>query len=90
MTRPRARRNAIAALNDIDWGRKTVSVRGSTASIRITTYRDVIEIVPVCPRLDLLFIPKIGVAADVYALDVLVTQIELEHGRAKAHRPSRP
>jgi len=78
----RARRNAIAALNDIDWGAKTVSVRVNGLDTHYT-YRDVIEIVPVCPRLDMLFIPKIGVAADVYALDVLVTQIELEQGRAK-------
>ena len=78
----RARRNAIAALNDIDWGAKTVSVRVNGLDTHYT-YRDVIEIVPICPRLDMLFIPKIGVAADVYALDVLVTQIELEQGRAK-------
>ena len=31
----------------------------------------------------MLFLPKVGVAADVYALDVLVTQIENAHGRAK-------
>ena len=47
------------------------------------TYRDVIEVVEACPRLDMLFLPKAGVAADVYALDVLVTQIENAHGRGK-------
>ena len=78
----RARQNAIAALNDIDWGDKTVSVRVNGLDTHYT-YRDVIEIVPACPRLDMLFIPKIGVAADVYALDVLVTQIEVEQGRSK-------
>ena len=34
-------------------------------------------------RLDLNMIPKVGTAADVYALDMLVTQIEAAKGRAK-------
>ena len=38
-------------------------------------YRDVIEVVENCPRLDM-FLPKVGVPQDVYALDMLVTQIE--------------
>jgi malyl-CoA/(S)-citramalyl-CoA lyase len=71
-----ARRNVIAALNDIDWGRKTLNVRINGLDTP-WMYRDVIEIVEHCPRLDLLFIPKIGVAADVYALDMLVSQVEL-------------
>jgi malyl-CoA/(S)-citramalyl-CoA lyase len=70
-----ARRNAIVALNEVDWGRKSVSVRINGLDTRYM-YRDVIEIVENCPRLDLLLIPKIGVAADVYAVDMLVTQIE--------------
>jgi malyl-CoA/(S)-citramalyl-CoA lyase len=79
--KPRARQNVIAALNDIDWGSKTVSVRVNGLDTHYT-YRDVIE-VAACPRLDLLFLPKVGVAADVYALDVLVTQVEQEHKRSK-------
>jgi malyl-CoA/(S)-citramalyl-CoA lyase len=39
-------------------------------------YRDIIDVVEACPRLDLLVIPKVGVPADLYALDMLVTQIE--------------
>jgi malyl-CoA/(S)-citramalyl-CoA lyase len=80
--KPRARQNAIAALNDIDWGGKTLSVRVNGLDTQYT-YRDVIEVVEACPRLDLLFLPKVGVACDVYALDVLVTQIETAHGRTK-------
>ncbi len=80
--KPRARRNVIAALNDLDWGGKTVSVRVNGLDTHYT-YRDVIDVVEACPRLDLLFLPKVGVAADVYALDVLVTQIEQAHQRAK-------
>jgi malyl-CoA/(S)-citramalyl-CoA lyase len=46
-------------------------------------YRDVVDLVENCPRLDMLVIPKIGVPADVYALDMLVTQIEQAQGRTK-------
>ncbi len=80
--KPRARKNAIAALNDLDWGARTLSLRVNGLDTPYT-YRDVIEVVEACPRLDLIFLPKVGVAADVYALDVLVTQIEQEHRRSK-------
>ncbi|HEY0234868.1 MAG TPA: CoA ester lyase, partial [Afipia sp.] len=43
----------------------------------------VVEIVEACPRLDMFVLPKIGVAADVYALDMLVTQIEAAKRRSK-------
>jgi malyl-CoA/(S)-citramalyl-CoA lyase len=46
-------------------------------------YRDVIDIVEACPRLDMILIPKVGVAQDVYAIDVLVTQIEAAKKREK-------
>ena len=75
-----ARAKVIAALNDIDWGDKTVMVRINGLDTH-WMYRDVIEVVERSPRLDLLLIPKVGVAADVYALDMLVTQIEAATGR---------
>jgi malyl-CoA/(S)-citramalyl-CoA lyase len=46
-------------------------------------YRDVVDIVEACPRLDMILIPKTGVAADVYAVDMLVTQIETAKKRSK-------
>jgi malyl-CoA/(S)-citramalyl-CoA lyase len=46
-------------------------------------YSDVVNVIEACPRLDMILIPKIGVAADVYALDMLVTQIETAKQRAK-------
>jgi malyl-CoA/(S)-citramalyl-CoA lyase len=70
-----ARRNVIAALNDIDWGNKTLMVRINGLDTHYM-YRDVVDVVEACPRLDMILIPKVGVAADVYALDMLVTQIE--------------
>jgi len=77
-----ARRNVIVALNDIDWGAKTLSVRINGLDTHFM-YRDVIEVGENCPRLDMLLIPKVGVAADVYALDMLVTQIEQAKKREK-------
>jgi malyl-CoA/(S)-citramalyl-CoA lyase len=77
-----ARRNVIAALNEVNWGEKTVMVRINGLDTHYM-YRDVIEVVESCPRLDLLLIPKVGTAADVYALDLLVTQIETARKRAK-------
>jgi malyl-CoA/(S)-citramalyl-CoA lyase len=71
-----ARRNVISAINDIDWGNKTLSVRINGLDTHYM-YRDVVDVLEQAgPRLDLLMIPKVGTAADVYALDMLVTQIE--------------
>lgn len=77
-----ARKHAIQALNDIDWGTKTLQVRVNGLDTEYM-YRDVIDLVEACPRLDMLLLPKIGVAADVYAVDMLVTQIELAKKRTK-------
>jgi len=77
-----ARKNVVAALNDIDWGTKTLSVRINGLDTHYM-YRDVIDLVENCPRLDMLLIPKVGVPADVYALDMLVTQIEQAQRREK-------
>jgi len=78
-----ARRNIIAALNDIDWGGKTLSVRINGLDTHYM-YRDVVDVVEQAgARLDLIMIPKVGTAADVYALDMLVTQIETARGYSK-------
>jgi malyl-CoA/(S)-citramalyl-CoA lyase len=77
-----ARANVITALNTVDWGAKTVSVRVNGMDTH-WTYRDIVEVVEQCPRVDLLLVPKVGVAADVYALDWLVTQIETAKHREK-------
>ncbi|MBY0351441.1 CoA ester lyase [Tabrizicola sp.] len=74
--KPQARRNIIKALNEIDWGRKTMSVRINGLDTHFM-YRDVVDVVEQAgQRLDLIMIPKVGTAADVYAVDMLVTQIE--------------
>ena len=78
-----ARANVIQALHDVDWGTKTLSVRINGLDTPFM-YRDVIEVIEEGgERLDLLMIPKVGTAADVYALDMLVTQVETAIGRNK-------
>lgn len=70
-----ARKNIIAALNDHDWSGKTVSVRINGLDTHYM-YRDVVDIVEQAgDKLDLIMIPKVGTASDVYAVDMLVTQI---------------
>ncbi len=78
----RARSNIVQGLNDLDWGSKTMMVRINGLDTHFM-YRDVVDIVEACPRLDMILIPKVGTAADVYAVDVLVTQIEMAKKRTK-------
>jgi malyl-CoA/(S)-citramalyl-CoA lyase len=80
--KPQARRNVIQALNDIDWGTKTMMLRINGLDTHFM-YRDVVDVVEACERLDMILIPKVGVAADVYAIDMLVTQIEAAKQRRK-------
>ena len=79
----RARKNIVQGLNELDWGTKTMMVRINGLDTHYW-YRDVVDIVEKCPRLDMILIPKVGVAADVYAVDALVSSIELGAKRSKA------
>ncbi|PYO43630.1 MAG: CoA ester lyase [Gemmatimonadetes bacterium] len=73
-----ARRNVVAGLLEHDW-----KSRGKTISVRVNgidthyMYRDVVDIVEEAGhRLDVVLVPKVGVPADVYLVDALLTQIE--------------
>jgi malyl-CoA/(S)-citramalyl-CoA lyase len=71
-----ARKNIIKGLNEIDWNTKTMSIRINGLDTHYM-YRDVVDIVEQAgDRLDLIMIPKVGTAADVYAVDMLTTQVE--------------
>jgi malyl-CoA/(S)-citramalyl-CoA lyase len=76
----KARKNIIAGLNDVDWRGKTLSLRINGLDTHYM-YRDVVDVVEQAgSKLHLIMIPKVGTAADVYALDMLVTQIETAKG----------
>ena len=78
-----ARKNIIQAIGDVDWGKKTLSVRINGLDTHFM-YRDVVDVLEqASDRLDLIMIPKVGTAADVYALDMLVTQVETAKNRKK-------
>lgn len=78
-----ARQNVVGALNDIDWGGKTLSVRVNGLDTHYM-YRDIIDLIERGgERLDLVMIPKVGTAADVYAVDMLVSQCEAAARRNK-------
>ena len=78
-----ARANIIEATHKVDWGRKTLSVRINGLDTPFW-YRDVVDLLEnASDRLDMIMIPKVGCAADVYAVDALVSSIEAAKGRAK-------
>jgi citrate lyase subunit beta/citryl-CoA lyase len=77
-----ARRTVIEALRDIDWAAK-----GKTVSVRINgldthyMYRDVVDVMEQAgDRLHTILVPKVGVPADLYCVETLVTQIEQAQG----------
>ena len=80
--KPKARENIIQALNDIDWKgkKKTMSIRINGLDTHYM-YRDVVDVVEKAGNnLDTILIPKVGVPADVYMVDCLITQIEEAKG----------
>jgi malyl-CoA/(S)-citramalyl-CoA lyase len=78
-----ARAHVIAATREVDWGNKTLSVRINGLDTG-WWYRDVVDLLEQAgDRLDLIMIPKVGCAADVYAVDALVTAVERAMGRTR-------
>jgi malyl-CoA/(S)-citramalyl-CoA lyase len=79
-----ARKNIIQALNDIDWRGlgKTVSVRINGLDTHYM-YRDVVDVMEQAgDRLDTILVPKVGVPADLYMVEAMVSQIETAKGFA--------
>ena len=78
-----ARNDVIAALNGLDFHGKSVSVRINGLDTHYM-YRDLVDLVEQAGnRLDLILVPKVGCAADIYAVDMLLTQIEQAKGIRK-------
>ncbi|MGC9419557.1 MAG: L-malyl-CoA/beta-methylmalyl-CoA lyase [Rhodovulum sp.] len=78
-----ARKNVIEAIGGIDWGNKTLSVRINGLDSGYW-YRDVVDLLEqASERLDQIMIPKVGCAADIYAVDALVSSVEQAMGREK-------
>jgi citrate lyase subunit beta / citryl-CoA lyase len=76
-----ARYKVVKAINDLDWGDTVLCVRVNAWDTE-WTYRDVVDVVEnASERLDELMLPKVQSAAEVQALDMLLTQIEAVTGR---------
>jgi len=71
----KARANAIAALNQLDWGRRSVSVRVNGLDTPWGC-RDILDVVEACPRLDNILLPKCESPGDVHAVDVMIRSAE--------------
>ena len=77
-----ARKNVIAAINDLDW-----KGHGITVSVRIngldTQYmvREVVDLVEQAgSKIDTILIPKVGVYSDVYMVEAMLSQLETQQG----------
>ncbi len=78
-----ARANVVEALNTVDFGNKTVSVRINGLDTEFW-YDDLIDLVEKTgDRLDLIMIPKAGNAKDIYTVDCLVSAAEAKVGKTK-------
>jgi malyl-CoA/(S)-citramalyl-CoA lyase len=69
------RKNAVAALNDLEWAGKTMAVRVNSLDTE-WGIRDIIELATHCPRLDMILLPKAGTATDIQFVDILLGGIE--------------
>jgi citrate lyase subunit beta/citryl-CoA lyase len=80
-----ARAKVVAAVRDQEWGDAVLCVRVNAWDTK-WTYGDVIEVVGRAgPRLDEVMLPKVQSAAEVVALDLLLTQVEINHGLPAGH-----
>ena len=78
-----ARENVIAAVNEIDWGEKTLSIRVNSHDTKFIN-DDIEEIMKnASSRLDLLMFPKVNSDKEVFKFDELVTAYEKKFKRKK-------
>jgi citrate lyase subunit beta/citryl-CoA lyase len=80
-----ARAKVVEAIRTSDWGDAVLCVRVNAWDTR-WTYGDVIEVVGNAgTRLDEVMLPKVQNAAQVVALDLLLTQVEINSGLPAGH-----
>ncbi|MBV8236597.1 MAG: CoA ester lyase, partial [Acidimicrobiia bacterium] len=80
-----ARAKAVDAVKNQDWGEKILCVRVNAWDTK-WTYGDVIEVVGNAgERLEEVMLPKVQSAAQVVALDLLLTQVEINAGLPPGH-----
>jgi len=77
-----ARAAAIAALNEVDWGPRILSVRVNGIGTP-WCHRDIVEVAEACPRLDRIVLPKASEAFDIRFLAALLDGVEAATGRPR-------
>jgi citrate lyase subunit beta/citryl-CoA lyase len=76
----RARGQVIAALNEVDWGRKVRAVRINSMDT-VWAHDDIIEVVTQAGQhLDIIIVPKVKAPRDVWFVETLLTQLEAKLG----------
>jgi len=80
-----ARAKAVDAVKNQDWGEKVLCVRVNAWDTK-WTYGDVIDVVGNAgERLEEVMLPKVQSAAEVVAMDLLLTQVETNAGLPRGH-----
>jgi citrate lyase subunit beta / citryl-CoA lyase len=80
-----ARPKVVQAIRELAWGDRVLCVRVNAWDTKWTAY-DVMEVVGNAgARLDEIMLPKVQRAAEVVALDLLLTQVEESAGLPKGH-----
>jgi citrate lyase subunit beta/citryl-CoA lyase len=80
-----SRAKVVDAVKNQDWGEKVLCVRVNAWDTK-WTYGDVIEVVGNAgERLEEIMLPKVQSAAEVVALDLLLTQVETNAGLPRGH-----
>jgi citrate lyase subunit beta / citryl-CoA lyase len=80
-----ARAKAVDAVKNQDWGEKVLCVRVNAWDTK-WTYGDVVDVVGNAgERLEEVMLPKVQSAAEVVAMDLLLTQVETNAGLPRGH-----
>ncbi len=80
-----ARAKVVDAIKNQDWGDKVLCVRVNAWDTEWTAY-DIIEVVGNAgERLEEIMLPKVQTAAEVVAMDLLLTQVEAKAGLPQGH-----
>src|SRR3954464_7503903 len=80
-----ARAKVVDAIKNLDWGDRTLCVRINAWDTEWTAY-DVLEVVGNAGnRLEEVMLPKVQTAAEVVALDLLLSQVEAKAGLPAGH-----
>ena len=77
-----ARRQVIPVVNGRDWGRRTLAVRVNALDTPWGV-RDLLEVAEACPRLDLVMVPKVERAEDLFAVETILLAAEQAAGRSR-------